>query len=58
MQWVHKIVNGAKSNINFIISHHKSQVFFKEFSSKENNLELLKPKDIQFGTNFIMLERL
>lgn len=57
-QWVHKIVNEAKSNIKFVNSHHKSQAFFKEFSSKENNLELLRPRDIQFGTHFIMLERL
>jgi hypothetical protein len=57
-QWVHETINEAKSNIKFIIGHHKSQAFFKKNSSKENNLELLRPRDIQFGTNFIMLERL
>ncbi len=31
---------------------------FREFSSKENNLELLRLQDTKFGTNFIMLERL
>ncbi len=31
---------------------------FREFSSKETNLELLRLGDTRFGTNFIMLERL
>jgi hypothetical protein len=56
---VHKIVNEAKTNIKFKTNLHKSQAFFREFSSKENNLELLKLGDTTiFGTNFIMLERL
>jgi hypothetical protein len=57
-QCVHKTINEAKSNIKFIISHYKSQAFFKKNSSKENNLELLRPRDFQFRTDFIMLERL
>ncbi len=55
---VHKIVNEAKTNTKFITNHHKSQTLFREFSCKENNLELLKLGDTRFGTNFIMLERL
>jgi hypothetical protein len=31
---------------------------FREFSSKEINLELLRLGETRFGTNFIMLERL
>jgi hypothetical protein len=58
IDWVHKIVNEAKTNRKFITNHHKSQALFREFSSKENNLELLKLGDTRRGTNFIMLERL
>jgi hypothetical protein len=31
---------------------------FREFSSEENSLELLRLGDTRFGANFIMLERL
>ncbi len=58
IDWVHKIVNEAIINIKFITNHHKNQALFREFSSKENNLELLRLGDIRFETNFIMLERL
>ncbi len=58
IDWVHKIVNEGIINIKFITNHHKSQTFFREFSSKENNLELLRLGHIRFETNFIMLERL
>jgi hypothetical protein len=57
IEWVHKIVNEAKTNIKFIRNRHKSQALFREFSSEENNLELLTSRDTRFGTNFIMLER-
>jgi hypothetical protein len=57
IEWVHKIVNEAKTNIKFIKNRDKSQALFREFSSEENNLELLTPGDTRFGTNFIMLER-
>ncbi len=53
--WVHKIVNEAITNIKFITNHHKSQALFREFSSKVNNMELLRLGDTRFGTNFIML---
>jgi hypothetical protein len=58
IDWVHKIVNEARTNIKFITNCHKSQALFRQFSSKENNLELLRLGDTRFGTNFIMLERL
>jgi hypothetical protein len=58
IDWVHKIVNEARTNIKFITNYHKSQALFREFSSKEINLELLRLGDTRFGTNFIMLERL
>ncbi len=57
IEWVHKIVKEAKTNIKFIRNRHKSQALFREFSSEENNLELLTPRDTRFGTNFITLER-
>jgi hypothetical protein len=58
IDWVHKIVNEAKTIINFIANHHKSQTLFREFSNKEIDLALLRPRDTRFGTNFIILERL
>jgi hypothetical protein len=36
IDWVHKIVNEARTNIQFITNRHKSQALFREFSSKEN----------------------
>jgi hypothetical protein len=50
--WVHKIVNEARTNIKFITNHHKSQALFREFSSKVNNMELLRLGDTRFETNF------
>jgi hypothetical protein len=41
IEWVNKLVKEVKANITFITNHHKSQTLFWEFSSKENNLELL-----------------
>jgi len=57
IDWVHKIVNEARTNIKFITNRHKSLALFREISSKENNLELLRQGDTRFGTNFVMLEK-
>jgi hypothetical protein len=42
IEWVSKLVKEVKANITFITNHHKSQTLLWEFSSKENNLELLR----------------
>ncbi len=58
IEWVNKLVKEVKANITFITNHHKSQTLFWEFSSKENNLELLRLGDTWFQTNFTMLKML
>ncbi len=58
IKWVSNLVKEVKANIIFIKTHHKSQTLLWEFSSKENNLELLRLGDTWFQTNFTMLKRL
>jgi hypothetical protein len=45
IKWVSNLVKEVKANIIFIKTHHKSQTLLWEFSSKENNLELLRLGD-------------
>lgn len=51
--WVKETVDSVKQLVTFIRNHHKPLALFRKVSK----LELLKPGDTRFGTNFIMLER-
>ena len=53
-KWVQKVVDKAKTITKFIRMHHKTLAMFRELS----HLELLRPGETRFGSNFICLERL
>lgn len=52
--WIKKHFAEGKEIVKFVTSHHQSLALFREKSS----LELLKPGETRFATNFIMLKRL
>jgi hypothetical protein len=54
LDWVSSVVDEARTALKFITNHHKSLALFRSLS----NLELLKPGETRFATNFIMLERM
>lgn len=54
LDWVKPLLNKAKKVNAFITNHHATLALFRAKST----LQLLKPGDTRFGTNFIMLERL
>ena len=51
--WVSETVDAVRLIVKFIRNHHKPLALFRDRS----RLELLKPGDTRFGSNFIMLER-
>jgi hypothetical protein len=52
LPWVAKVVAEAKAVVKFITNHHWSQALFRGKST----LDLLKPGDTRFATNFIMMD--
>jgi hypothetical protein len=54
LPWVVEVVAEAKTVVKFITNHHRSQAMFREKFA----LDLLKPGDTRFATNFIMLNRM
>ncbi len=54
LPWAAEVVVEAKAVVKFITNHHWSQVLFRGKST----LDLLKPGDMRFATNFIMLDRM
>jgi hypothetical protein len=54
LPWAAEVVAEAKAVVKFITNHHRSQALFREKSA----LDLLKPGDMRFATNFIMLDRM
>jgi hypothetical protein len=54
LPWVTEVVIKAKAVVKFITNHHWSQALFRGKSA----LDLLKPGDMRFATNFIMLDRM
>jgi len=54
LPWAAKVVAEAKAVVKFITSHHRSQALFRGKCA----LDLLKPGDTHFATNFIMLDRM
>jgi hypothetical protein len=54
LPWAAEVVAEAKVVVKFITNHHRSQVLFRGKSA----LDLLKPGDTRFATNFIMLDRM
>jgi hypothetical protein len=54
LPWAAEVVAEAKAVVKFITNHHRNQVLFRgKFA-----LDLLKPGDTRFATNFIMLDRM
>ncbi len=49
-----EVVAEGKAVVKFITNHHQSQALFRGKSA----LDLLKPGDTRFATNFIMLDRM
>ena len=54
MSFIGTAVNEAKEVVHFLTNHHMSNALFKQIST----LNLLKPAETRFATNFIMLQRL
>jgi hypothetical protein len=54
LPWAAEVVAKAKAVVKFITNHHRSQALFRGKSA----LDLLKPRDTRFATNFIMLDRM
>jgi len=54
LPWAAEVVAKAKVVVKFITNHHRNQVLFRGKSA----LDLLKPGDTHFATNFIMLDRM
>jgi hypothetical protein len=51
LDWVSSVIAEARTALKFITNHHKSLALFRSLSK----LELLKPRETRFATNFIML---
>jgi hypothetical protein len=54
LPWTAEVVAEAKAVVKFITNHHRSRALFRE----KFVLDLLKPGDTRFATNFIMLDRM
>ncbi len=54
LPWAAEVVAEAKVVVKFITNHHQTQGLFRGKSA----LDLLKPGDTCFATNFIMLDRM
>ena len=54
LPWLRDIISDSRNIVKFITTHQYSQACFRNHS----NLELLKPGETRFCTNFIMLQRL
>ncbi len=54
MSWAAKIIEEGNSVVKFISGHQAPLALFR----KRSSLELLKPGETRFGTQFIMLQRL
>jgi len=54
LDWVSSVIAEARTTLKFITNHHKSLALFRSLSK----LELLKPGETRFATNFIMLQRM
>jgi hypothetical protein len=54
LDWVSSAIAEARTTLKFITNHHKSLALFRSLSK----LELLKPGETRFATNFIMLHRM
>jgi hypothetical protein len=54
LDWVSSVIAEARTALKFITNHHKSLAFFRSLSK----LELLKPGETRFATNFSMLQRM
>jgi hypothetical protein len=54
LAWAAEVVAEAKAVVKFITNHHRSQALFRGKSA----LDLLKPGDTRFATNFIMLDNM
>jgi hypothetical protein len=54
LDWVSSVIAEARTVLKFITNHHKSLALFRSLSK----LELLKPRETRFATNFIMLQRM
>ncbi len=54
LDWVSSVIAETRTSLKFIRNHHKSLVLFRSLSK----LELLKPGETSFATNFIMLQRM
>ncbi len=52
LPWAAEVVAEAKAVVKFITNHHRSQALF----CGKYALDLLKPGDTRFATNFIMLD--
>jgi len=52
--WIFSILTDSKNIVKFITTHQYSQACFR----KHSKLELLKPGQTRFATNFIMVQRL
>ena len=53
-QWISNIIQQGHDIVKFVTNHHTSLAYFRSHAS----LELLKPGETRFATNFIMLQRL
>jgi hypothetical protein len=54
LDWVSSVIAEARTALKFITNHHKSLALFRSLSK----LELLKPRETRFATNFIMLQHM
>ncbi len=54
LPWAAEVVAEGKAVVKFITNHHRSQALFRGKST----LDLLKPGDTRFATNFIMLDHM
>lgn len=53
-KWIRESIDGGHDIVKFITNHHASLAYFRSHS----RLQLLKPGETRFATNFIMLQRL
>ncbi|GAQ80551.1 hypothetical protein KFL_000560400 [Klebsormidium nitens] len=61
LDWAKDVVRQGKEVVHFITNHHKSQHIYRVHAVAavgSPGLQLLKPGETRFGTNFIMLERM
>ena len=59
LAWVKEVVANANNIVQFITAHHLSLAFFRAKSESScRGLQLLRPGETRFATNFICLQRL